>query len=76
MKITVTAYGREDGVALLKINTEDNAWWLRSTRGPSWFWNPDINDWELEPENNNMKRFNLTKEQGLELLKTVTKKTY
>ena len=82
MNIIVTQYKREDGVTLTRCHNTRNKWMLRSIFGQAWFWDPIVNEWIINPSystntwEDTHSRFLVTEKDGMELLKTVPKKTH
>lgn len=75
MKIIITQYEREDGVVLLRCREPRDKWILRTILGPAWFWNPVEDRWIISLKLDDYTQFCLSEKDGLELLKTVIRKT-
>ena len=77
MKIRVTQYTREDNVVLLEADPL-GMWVIRSTLGPTWFWDPNKHEWIVSTWikwDKLVKKCRVSERKGLELLETVPKKT-
>lgn len=46
MNIRISAFEREDGLAMLRTGPDDR-WLIRKVFGPSWFYDADLEEWRI-----------------------------